>query len=260
MTDVFTRACASDGVAWKTDDSLCVCLMHLLSSVRGQPHSVTYIPLGVPGQRGEDAGWQPWLKDSKPLRVSECVCVCACRVSGEGFIHTSETSICPSPCCSQDLRSRMMPDTELQWETEQDHSKLWHLYATLTHFPLTTIFCSKCCWYSKLIGQFRQCVSESGGFYSPSVSDNTAIGARAGDETLKWITGDWDYRCRWSTRGDNEVCEDLRISLCTAILLWLRTKRRRAQCTSFWFLLFHSTPTLYHYWHKVTILPIRDLK
>lgn len=59
MTDVFTRACASDGVAWKTDDSLCVCLMHLLSSVRGQPHSVTYIPLGVPGQRGdqaEDAG------------------------------------------------------------------------------------------------------------------------------------------------------------------------------------------------------------
>lgn len=23
----------------------------------------------------------------------------------------SETSICPSPCCSQDLRSRMMPDT-----------------------------------------------------------------------------------------------------------------------------------------------------
>lgn len=62
MTDVLTRACASDGVAWKTDDSLCVCLMHLLSSVRGQPHSVTYIPPGAPGQRGdraEDAGRQP---------------------------------------------------------------------------------------------------------------------------------------------------------------------------------------------------------
>lgn len=146
--------------------------------------------------------------------------VCACRVNREGFIHTSETSICPSPCCSQDLRSRMMPDTMLQWETERDHSKLWHLSAT--HFTLTllfSIFCSKCCWYSKLIGQFRQCVSESGGFYSLSVSDNTAIGARAGDKTLMWITGDWNYRCRWSTRGDNEVCVDLRISLCYIIMI-----------------------------------------
>lgn len=35
-------------------------------------------------------------------------------------IHTSETSICPSPCCSQDLRSRMMPDTKLQ-KTNENH-------------------------------------------------------------------------------------------------------------------------------------------
>lgn len=241
MTDVFTRACASDGVAWKTDDSLCVCLMHLLSSVRGQPHSVTYIPLGVPGQRGdraEDAGWQPWLKDSKPLRVSVCVCM----QSERGGVHThlrdfhlSFSMLFSGPSLSYDARYRA---------AMRNRARSFQAVTFICHLnpfsPHSTIFCSKCCWYSKLIGQFRQCVSESGGFYSPSVSDNAAIGARAGDKTLKWITGDWDYRCRWSTRGDNEVCEDLRISLCTAILLWLRTKRRRAHHFGFFCFIPHQ--------------------
>lgn len=34
-------------------------------------------------------------------------------------VHTSETSICPSPCCSQGLRSRTTPDTELQIRTTE---------------------------------------------------------------------------------------------------------------------------------------------
>lgn len=168
--------------------------------------------------------------------------VCVCMQSERGGVHThlrdfhlSFSMLFSGPSLSYDARYRA---------AMRNRARSFKAVTFICHLnpfpPHSTIFCSKCCWYSKLIGQFRQCVSESGGFYSPSVSDNAAIGARAGDKTLKWITGDWDYRCCWSTRGDNEVCEDLRISLCTAILLWLRTKRRRAHHFGFFCFIPHQ--------------------
>lgn len=63
------------------------------------------------------------------------------------------------------------------------------------------------------IGQFGRCTSVSGGFRRPppSLSDKTAIRARASDtRLLMWIKGDRDYRRCSSMRGDNEVRVDLR--------------------------------------------------
>lgn len=79
MTDVLWVLYASDGVTKKNDEHLCVCecaLMYLLNSVQV---SISVWPTSlsvclVSGEDGGDVGWQSWLKDSRPLRVSLCLC------------------------------------------------------------------------------------------------------------------------------------------------------------------------------------------